>query len=559
MQTCCFLWAATWFAVSPAQGASPADAVPDSASAVIRWKSPQASAGKAADFVDAVQPGFGTFVRAYLPSAGQLIGIPGLQGVDLDQEVFTVVFAEPQVSPTVVFIITAKDVKAVKKALSSDYEVHTDGNLVAYSDDKESLDEIRERLSGKGKSLWSKIDAASLKTFNDADLSLIINVKQLALDYADELKNAEPQIDVLIDRIVQQLPDDQRQQMASVFDIYRQIGKSALSAVQDTNSFALGLTIARDAIRYEDRLQVEEGSPTAKFLAGQPSTDLSLINKLPADKTVYFGAKFDMTSMTEWSMKMTKGMIPEMSAEQSAQFDAAVKEMSSLKHGEMAFYFDLQDEAPALRSGTVMNVTPTDRLREISRTLSKMMNNIEFPNFKQTMTFETNVAKIGGAEVDRITLKQEFDGALDPLGVQKMLRTTLFGNDGMQTHFVYQSDRVLQTMGGGTDELQSLATSLETTKKPNSAIAEARQQSGDKANLVGLLDLTKLLVNSLKLAGQATPLPFDTSRLDDVKLDASFLGYTFTCEPTSVRSKLELPLIQFQNIAKIVSVLQPQR
>jgi hypothetical protein len=559
MGTGCLIWTMMWGAASGAYAATIADAVPESASVVVRWKSPQASVGKLADFIDAVQPGFGIFARSYLPSAGQWVGIPGFEGVDLDQDFLAVIFVEPQVSPTVVFVLTAKDVDAIKQELSSDYEVYVSGNLLAYSTDEDSLEEIKERLENKGTSLWSSVDPASTKTFNDADLSVVVNVKQLATDFADEIKAAGPQLDAIIDQITNAMPEDQQQKIGAALDVYRHIGKSLLAAVHDTKSFVLGITVNKDAIRYEDRLQIAEGTPTAQFLAGQPMGDLSLINKLPANKSLYLGSNFDASSMTEWSMKMAKHMAGNLSSEQSEELDAIYKEMRALKFGEVGIYLDLADKSPALRAGTVTTVTPANRMREISSVMLKVLGKIELPNLKQSTTVESNVAKVAGFEVDRITVKQEIEGAPDPFGFQKIFQAVLFGDDGIQQLVTYPTDRMIQTTGGGTAELQTLIDSLAANPESGSAVATTRRRFGEKANFVALLDLARFTVNGLKAAGNETSLPFSTKSLDNVTLSPSFVGFSLSCEPTATRFQIELPLSQFQNILKIVSAIQPQR
>ena len=469
------LWALSWCVVSTAMAAGPADAVPDSASVVVRWKAPKATMAKLAEYAEAVQPGFGDVVKGGLPALGQAISNPGLAGVDIEKDSWAIVFAESGEKPAVVFVIPVTDAKAVEDALPDHFEFHTADKLAIFSDNEEALGKVRERLEGKGTALWSKIDAASKKLFDAADVSVLVHVRQLAEEFESELEQAEPQLNALIDQLTAAMPESQRSQIAPAFDMYRVLGKGLLQGVEDSHSHTLGITISKDTIRFEDRLQVEAGTPTAKFLGSQPTGDLSLMSRLPANKSAYFGAKVDMAGMIDWSMNMTKSMLlTNASDEQKAEFDAAIKQMHDLKHGEMAGYIDLDPKsAGAMRAASVSEVTPTDRMRDISRSMLKAIGKIQTPGFTQITTLEPAAEKIGGVEVDRITTKQEVEPTADPLGFQKKFRDLLFGEEGMQQLVMYQPKRALQTFGGGTTEMQSLITALDSTTRKDAAAASA--------------------------------------------------------------------------------------
>jgi hypothetical protein len=546
-----------WIAALPAQAALPADAVPDSASVVVRFKSPQASLDKLAEFVNAVQPGAGAAVQATLPGLGAALGNPELTGVDLDKDIWAVMFAQGQGQPLVVFIVTAKDVDDIKDALPANYEVHASGKLVAYSEDADALGEVRDRIAGEGKPLWSKVDAASKKLFDAADLSVLVNIKQLAEDFADELDQAEPQLNAAIDQLLQVMPEEQRPQLEAAFGVYRVLGGAILRGVRDSNSLALGITFSNAAIRYEDRLQVTEGTATAKFFAGQTPGELALVGKLPPNKPIYTGIKADMSSMIEWSLSVTKGLMKDASDEQKAEFEAAMKEMSKLKYEELAMYMDIGKEAPAFRAGGVSVVTPADRLRAISHKMLKSMGEIRMPSFKQSTTLEPNALKIGGFDVDRILIKQEFDETADPLGVQKKMQSILFGDAGMEQLVLYRKDQTLQSLGGKA-EMQSLLTSLDSTKPGDPAVAAARKRFPDKANVLLLIDIARLIQSGFTLAAKQGAIGLDADAISDLKIEPSYIGYSLTLEPTAARTQWEVPATQVQNIVQLIPLLTPR-
>jgi hypothetical protein len=300
---------------------------------------------------------------------------------------------------------------------------------------------------------------------------------------------------------------------------------------------------------------VTDGSASAKFLASQTPGDLSLIGKLPAGKHVYLGLKADVSSMIEWSMNLTKGMLNDASDEQKGQFEDAVKQMGKLKYEEMGMYLGIARELPAFRGGAVSVVTPARNLRDITHKLMKSMSEIRTPVFVQKSTLEVGAEKIGGADVDRVTIKQEFDDSADPLGIQKKITSVLFGEEGIQQLAMYQANRVLQTTGGGKAEMQNLVTSLESPKPNDAAAAAARKRFSDKANVVVLADLARAILAGLKLAIDEEAIPIEGDKVDGLKLEPSFLGFALSCESNALRCQFEVPVLQVRNLSDLVKLL----
>jgi hypothetical protein len=545
----------SWFSVA-VSAAETSNAVPESASVVLRIKAPRATVGKLGEFVDAVQPGYGAAVQGGLSALGMGIVNPGLTGVDVEKDWWVITFIESRQKPAVVFVVPTSDADAMKKALPSGFEAHVADKQVAYSDNSAALGKVRDQLSSKGNGLWSKIDGSSKTLFDNSDVSVLVHLRQLSKAFENELQQAEPQLDGLLNQISAAMPEAQRAQILPMLEMYRVIGKSAVQGVRDSVSLTLGISFSKEAIRIEDRLLVSEGTPTAAFFASQPTGNMSLLARMPANKAVYYGAKADMSGMVDWSMKMTRSMMGDLPAEQKDQLDAAMKEMRTLKWNEMTGYFDLDPSGPgAIRAGMMAEITPTQRLRDLSRAMSKAMGEFRSFGFKQTTKLEPAVEKIGGAEVDRITTVQEFDPALDPLGIQKKIRDALFGDAGMVQHVMYQPTRMLQTFGGGTAELQSLATALDSTTSPDTAATAARKRLVGKANVIVLADLARLVASGVRLASREGVLRVDGAAMDGLGLKPSFIGLSIACEPTSVGAQLDIPVEQAQGIAKIAMLI----
>lgn len=543
-----------WIAPASVQGAA-ADAVPSTACIVVRLKSPDATLEKLADFVDEVQTGVGAVVRGAKNQLGQGFGNPGLKGVDPAQDIFVVVFAEPQVPPTVVFVMTAKDVDDVKDALQSQFEFHSSGKVIAYSTDEDALEEVRKRMDGEGKPLWSKIDQASKKLFDSADVSVLVNIKQLAEDFSDELEQAEPQLNAFIDRIQEIIPVEQKAQMTAAFDMYRVLGSALITGARDSNSLVMGLSVTASEIRYDDRLQVNEGTSTAKSLASQPAGELNLFDRLPVGKAIYAGMKLDLSGMIEWSFNMSRQMMSsELSPEQSKRMDNAIKKLSAEKFEEMSLYMDVVGETQVMRAGGVTAVKSADTMRDVSRELMKAIGDtkIQTPQFTQTSKLEINAEKLGPANVDLITTRFEYSEDTDPTGIQREIMKVIIGEKGMQQRVLYQTNRVVQTTGGGKADLEEMVKALDTVPAKNSPAVIARKQFDEKTNILALVDISRITVGVLKaIAANRKDAPINIQEVSNLKLEPSYLGYSLTLESNGAKSRLVVPVKLIKNINEI--------
>lgn len=543
-----------WIAPAVVLGA-PADAVPSTACVVMRLKAPNATLDKLADFVDDVQTGVGAVVRGAKDQLGQGFGNPGLKGVDPTQDIFVIVFAEPQVPPTVVFVMTAKDVDDVKDALQSQFEIHSSGKVIAYSTDEDALEQVRKRMEGEGKPLWSKVDQASKKLFDSADVAVLVNIKQLAEDFSDELEQAEPQLNAFIDRIQQIIPEEQKAQMTAAFDMYRVLGAALIAGVRDSNSLVMGLSVSGTDIRYDDRLQVNEGTATAKALASHPAGELNLFDRLPGGKGIYAGMKLDLSGMIEWSMNMTRQMMSkELTPEQAKRMETAIKKLTAEKLDEMSLYMDIVGDTQVLRAGGVTAVRSPETMREVSRELMTAISDtkIQTPQFTQTSKLEMNAEKIGTANVDVITTSYEFNDAADPTGLQRKIMKVILGEAGMQQRILYQSNRVVQSSGGGKAELEEMVKALDTVPSKSSPIAVARRQFDEKTNVLALVDISRLTTGVLNaIAANNKDAPINIQAISGLKLEPSYLGYSLTLEPNGAKSRLIVPVKLIRNINEI--------
>ena len=545
------------FITTGLNAASPGDAIPSSASVAVRWKAPEASWDKLTAFANGVNAQFGTTVENARPNMEPLIGLEEGGAIDMTQDIWAVLFAESQVTPNGALIFTATDLEELQKEIPEEH-LFISGKLVVYSTDKGALTEVQRRIEGEGKSLWEAIDAGSKTVFDNGDLSFIVNVSQLTDEFKEELDQAEPLLNAFIDQVTEAVPEGQRAQTGAIFDVYRQLGKSILAGVHDTQSYTGAISITKSAISYDDRVQVQEGTATATMLAGFVPGPMSILNNLPADKAIYVGTtKLDMSSLMTWSLQLTRTMMAKDNEDKLGDLDEVIAEFGKLKYGDLAIFVDFTGIAPIMQTGTLMSVAPAKKMRELSTKMIESFSTVRIPPMTQTSKLEAAVEKIGKDEIDRITISQTYDNDDPAAEVQKKMQQSLFG-EAMQSYTIYQDSRVIQTMGGGIANLKSLMKSVDS-KEVNPAVVTARKRLPASANLIALIDVARIMTGTVGVFLEQSGLPVDSATLKELKFDSSYIGYSFSCEPTAAKSHLEIPVEQVNNIVKVALALMPRR
>ena len=174
----------------------PAELFTPDVSLVIRLKNPEATTKKVAEFAEAINPGFGPMVTARAEGLGVVISNPERAGVDPAQDWWVGVYASGESRPVLVYVVPAKDMQAmqdaVKETIGANFLAHESWGI--YSEDAQSVENVRARIDGKEKALVDDVDQALRETFERGDLSVFINVSQLAKVYDASIADAQDEL-----------------------------------------------------------------------------------------------------------------------------------------------------------------------------------------------------------------------------------------------------------------------------------------------------------------------------------------------------------------------------
>ena len=537
--------------------AAPLDAIPDSASVVIRLKGPENTIGKIVALVNQVEPQFAPLIEAQSKAIGLLIANPAMMGVDQKQDWWVAVFTSADSEPGIVFVVPATDADALKKAVGAGHEALVHENHVIYTQDKTAAEKVKQRLGGTGQSITAVIGKSSQAVFDSGDLAAFVNVRQITKTYKAQLDEASAAVDQALGQMADVAPEMPGMDMKAVFDMYGQMARGLLQAVKDTEEYTFALAVDGSGITIEEYARFTEGSATDEVFKSHTTSDLALVDKLPAGKPIYFGAHGDMQSLIKWGMGISASMYSGNEDIKKSMAQMA-EGMTALKWGAYAGSVGLGSvEQGVLEMIVALEVEPSEKMRDLSRNVLKAMGTMQAGPMKQEYDVKADAEKYGEHSADVMTMKQEINPELDPLGIQKKIMAVMYGPDGMTARLVYLPGMMIETVGGGKPAMTEALKAFEGGgTAANEAVAKTRKQLVPKSNLLVLVDLPGLVASALQKVADSgqSPFPLPPALLDSVKSEPSYMGFAIAAEPQALRLKAVIPAEQVKGVTKLVQI-----
>ena len=541
----------------------PLDVVAPDAALVVRVKAPKATSDKVAEFAGAIDPGLASVVKRQSASMGVGIHNLTLDGVDQAADWWLAVYAPPEGenNPSTVFIIPATDLKKMKQGVPEEFTFFEHGKYGVYSKDEEGIAKTKSLVGKKGDTIGKAFDAASKGLFDKGDVSVFVNVAGLVTKYKDHLAEARQAAEQQLENLPANpaagvKPED-------VAKIAKMFLTGIFQAVEDAQSFTLAVNVSKSSVNIEELLRVKSGSGFDKVLQKSPPSSLDLLGSLPTGCQIYLGSAFDMAGLLEMTSNFT-GLIQGDEETKKALADS-IAELKKLKYGPVVGGIKITPAKSAVISSTqISQITPTQKLREISRTMASKTATVEQNGFKQITKLEADKETYGSNKADLVTMKFEPGDDADPAtaGMVENLMNLAFGEEGLTQRFVYLPEMVVQTMGGGKSLMQQTLDAIQKKGAGSSAIAASRTQLGKTSNLLILIDLPNLAISvgkALSQSGTLESFGVPEDLFSDTTSPESYIGFSAATEPQALRMTTVVPIEQVQGIVKLVGEVQALR
>lgn len=512
---------------------------------IIRLREPDQTAVKVIQLVNQVQPGAGDLLEAQKSAAlGAMISNPSLTGVDQSRDWYAgVYFREEGQAPVVVFAIPALRTEDLVGALGGRMKTRVEGKIVLYTDGDEIPSASSENSAAR------KLDETAAKALATGDLCVYVNVDHLSNVYAEQL-------DLLQDKTLEalnQLRFTQQQSgvdMSSVVEMYGTLAEGCFQAIEDSQNSVVSITLSDADVFIRSTIAFAADTASSQFLTKNPPGEMSQLSKLPANLPYYYGMNFETSDLTKWGLKMTAGMINDPS--KADVLKEATKKLDSVKFGALMGAFDIADSTSgAFRSVGVMFAEPIDEVKALLRDLTASMSSVTTDLYTQTATIQVDAETYGDEKADVVTITHELKDEADPLGMQKIVQSVMFGESGMETRTLYRKDSYLQSLGGGEKGMRDLLKAIDGNRTNN--LVKAREGLMPQANLYQFVDLAGLMAKGLRVASQVEgfPLPLNKPMIDSLGLQPSYIGMAAGSEANRVNLELRIPVSQIVGVAKL--------
>lgn len=523
------------------------DAIPADAAVVVRLKAPKATTERVAGFVDMVQPGMGNNIRTQAKVIGLAILNPTLEGVDMTKDWYMAIFAPAEGSPepTMLYIIPATDVKAMEEGLGGEVKFVAHGDFGVYSQSSELVESVEEFLKGEDEGAGDEIDDKSLAAFEKGDLSAWVNVGGLTEEFADKLQEAREQAEQQVEN---QPGAEGTQEIAKKF-----VG-GFFDVVGDIEGLVATVVVEKQGVTIEEFVVAKDDSGAAKFLAKSTPDTLAMLSSLPAGQIGYMGGKFDVQTLMEWSGSLIESM--EGADEQKESAKKMIEAMKGIKFGTFVAGMKLGDlETGLLRVASLGQVSPVDKFKALMKQQAEdpsMLQSVE--GLEMKVEYTEKAETIAGTPVDlyKMTVEQK-DDAPPQAEIQKRMLDAMYGPGGMVGRYAFLKDQLVYVIGGESSDMEAALTSAKTPAKPSAGFAATRAKLGEKANLLFMVDLPKLVATGAQIGSTAglVPVQIDNDLIEGLELKESYTGFAAGADGATARAVTYIPVDQVKGFVKM--------
>jgi hypothetical protein len=529
--------------------------IPETAAAVIRIQAPEQITADLVEFINKVQPGFGGLAEAQLPMAfGQAIKNPQLTGVDQSKDWYVALFIDDSGEPKGVLVLPVTDADEAKGAMEETFEFVEHKTWLICSPEGRFFDQFEELKGGKLKSAASLLDDELEAIVMKGHVTFALNAVLLRETFADELNSADDHLEELIQTMGEQIQQTSpSMDIEYVLDLYRDLGRTLLQAVNDSESYALSIEVTDDSVKIDQLLTVGEETATATFFATQPVSEMSSLKSVPEGLMGYMGIHGNPDSLLTWSKSVVEKVIK--NEEQKTLTLNALESLKEAKFGTLAAGGDLlPEEETAMRYFSVSEIAPAQKIRDMMKSMGNGVT-YEVAGIEQQLTYEPDAEKIGDQSVDIYRFKQTIPDGLDPTGMQKKINEKLYGPDGMEQRLLLKEEVMLQTMGGGLDAMKQL---VESADWKDETLLSARARQHEKANVIVLVDLPNSIYKFAKLiiGTGALPIPIQSEQIQGLDLPVSYSGFSLAMEENRLSTSTNISVESFQGFVQMAMFVQ---
>ena len=336
--------------------------------------------------------------------------------------------------------------------------------------------------------------------------------------------------------------------------MYSDLAGLAFDAAADAQWAALRVNFSSAGVGVTGLLGVKSESAIDQLLAANPPSALDTIGLLPSGSAVYYGYHANYERLSKWSRDWASTAYGD--SPNAQKISAAIDQLRESGIGSVAGSFSLSP-ATGIVTAALYQAEHPEKLRAALAAF-QAAGQASTPFYEQKIELQSNAENYQNHSVDVATTTFEFKEVKDEgqrIG-QKLLQK-LFGGLKMVTRFTSLEGLSLQVAGNDPKYLHETIDSLGSGERVlglEEAFAKTRDQLGEQANLIALINVPRLIVDIVGLIRDIPPFdmalaqaPFNFGAQPAV----SFAGFSLATESHAVRLQLFIPVEQPKGVMQI--------
>lgn len=562
--------------------AEPLEAFPEQAAAVVRFASLDKFAGGFKEMAAGLGP-LGLIAGPGLENGlNQMFEIAGNgQALDRTAPAYVAIFPlENQGNPVAWLVRTADEAKLRKAVLKAGAEEtlaaeKSDDGFEKISKDgrdgyfgrhgdwtlytlNENVAKLLASGRGQAKSFAALVEPRAKEMLEAGDGAIFVNAAMLTEKYGEKLTEARERAMRQIDS----LPDEAlggggtgSANPKAVKKMYGDLAGLAFDVLGDMRWFAGRANFTAAGVGLSGLLAVKQDSGADKFLAANPPAVLENLGLLPSGAMAYYGYQANYKKLLAWSSDFAQlAYGGDSSNVQKTKAAAELMLQAGLgpKVGSLSF---------AAGKGMVMtSLQQAEDPEKLGAAVGQSQSAVEAktPTYSQTVEYQPNAETYQGKPVGLLTTRFEFLNVNDEgQKIGQKIMEKMFGGSQMQTRLTSVEGLSVQAMGNDPKYLHQAIDGLSSGEGVlglDEAFAKTRDQLGEQANLVVLLNVPRLVVDAVGLVRDVPPFDMLLARAPfnfGAQPAVSYAGLSLATEAQAVRLRLFVPVEQPKGVLQI--------
>lgn len=394
----------------------------------------------------------------------------------------------------------------------------------------------------------------------DGDAAVMVNIARLLEVYGDKVEELHDNLR----RRIETLPKEFLGGDSSAIDpratkkMYADLAGLAFRSLGDAQWAAGRLNFAANGLSVALLLGVKGDTPTDRLLVANPPRTLEALSLLPAGAAVYFAHTSQPSGLVDWYRDWLKLAYGE-DTDATKLLVKALDMLAAAGANSSATGFSFpSDQNTSLTTVTLRQAADPEKYRNATTVYEPTANKQDTALFSQSVEVQGGAEEYQGHPVDLFTTRIKFKDVADPgQAIGQKFIEKMFGGTEMQERLTTLEGMVVQAAGNDPKYLHAAVDGLQTGENVlglDDAFAATRDRLAEKANIVALINLPRIIVDGIGMLRAIPPLDAVLAQAP-INLGAqpptSYAGLSLAAEPQTLRIDVFVPVSQPKGVLQI--------